>query len=186
VDGGHDPHLEQRFDHFAALHGELLRKIGHQDALADLDLASHRRGRPRETVLACALARLFLDRATTALARGAAALGHALREVQLALRETPATFILVVTDMRPRRLVGAVLVGVAARCVGAAAMMRARRAFGFDFGRRDRLGFGLGTLTGLFFLALLALALFLVPTLGFFFLTLAIGLAQRGLFGFQL
>src|SRR5690606_32509406 len=51
IDRDHHAHAHQRLDDLGALDGHPLREIADADRVRDLDLADHRRGRPREAVL---------------------------------------------------------------------------------------------------------------------------------------
>ena len=180
-DGRHDAHLEQRLDHVAALHRELLREVGHGDRVADRDFALHRRGRTFEAVRATAAARrgaaATLRAATLRLAArvaGAATGAIGGTEVQLAGEARGLVVVLDATDHRVRTavaLLGAggriAIVGTRRRGRLVAVTMRCRSAADRlgSFRRRRRRG-GRGSL--------------LAQALGFRF---GLALALQSLFG---
>src|SRR5690606_21826721 len=181
--------LEQRLDHLAALHGELLRQLGNGDGIADGDLAHDRCGRPREAVLAATGAgRLGGAGAGLLAGAGGAAAGTlGIAQMQLAGDEAAGALVALVVDhgVRAARLVpGAGLAGVtgggARRRCRLLAMAAGRRALGLFHrrlaggGKGGLLGGGagglfLGLATGLLGLLLLA--------------ALAVGLGQGGQLG---
>jgi hypothetical protein len=107
VDGDHHAHLEQRADHLAALHGELVGQLGDGDVVADVDLALDRRGRAREAVRTGGGARLLGRARLGLLARAGGSAAGALvgGQVQLAGDEQRrrAVLALVVDHRRANR-----------------------------------------------------------------------------------
>src|SRR5690606_17427761 len=169
-DGGHHAHLEQRLDHVAALHGQLLRQVGHGDRVADGDLAHHRRGRAFEAAHAAAVAAAaavlaaLRFAAAPARAGGGTACAVGGRQVQLAGEARRG--VVVVGDGVPA---AALVLGR-----GTAVLGRARRRARRTGRRRLRLGRGLALLLPGRLLGCLAL-LFLALALGLFLLALALG-----------
>src|SRR5690606_31835142 len=118
-DGGHHAHLEQRLDHVAALHGQLLGQVGHGDRVTDLDLAHHGSGGPLEAVRTGARTGLFDLAARTRLARGGAAGTVGRAQVQLAGETRGAVVVLDPAHHRVRAAVLLLLVApalLARRC----------------------------------------------------------------------
>ena len=136
VDGDHHAHLEQRLDHFAALECEPRSQIGHADALANRDIAHHRRGRPLEAVRAVALARLFDPRTRHLALAGAATRAIGIGQMQLA-GETIGIAAVIGHRMRAaHRLLG----GVRGLAVFATARLGLRGLAWFVGRRTDFLG----------------------------------------------
>src|SRR5690606_20262582 len=173
VDGGHHAHLEQRLDHVAALHGQLLRQVGHGDLVADGDLAHHRRGRAFEAAHAAAVAAaaavLAALRFAAAPARAGGGTACAVGGRQVQLAGEARRRVVVVGDGVPA---AALVLGRGTAVLGRA-RRRARRTGRRRLGRL-RLGCGLALLLPGRFLGCLAL-LFLALALGLFLLALALG-----------
>src|SRR5690606_24676818 len=156
----HDAHLEQRLDHVATLHRQLLGEVGHGDRLADRHFAHDRRGQAGEAGAGAGLVAV-LARGARLGTRGGAARAVGRGQGQLA---GEARGILVVLDARDHRMRTAGLVLVPAAVVAArrrrlrvsVAMWLARGGFVLG-GRRGRgrghFGLDAQALGFLFFLA---------------------------------
>src|SRR3546814_314491 len=100
-DGRHDAHLEQRLDHVAALHRQLLGEVGHGDRLADRHLAHDRRGRPGEPGAGAGLVAVLARGAGLGARSGA---GRAVGRGQVQLPGEARGVLVVLEDRKSTRL----------------------------------------------------------------------------------